>query len=184
MIWGKVEGLFFFLHRETIWWWSLMAPNCRRKCQQGKSWRSTGPGIWFSCSLCSLTDIKERYVNWQGKPWRGWYLFVSYRFSSVSYLASSLDIYLSVYLSVLACLLSHFSHVRLFATPWIIVHQASLSRGFSRQEYWSGLPCPPPRGLSDPRIKPCVHCTQILYRWATRKPCMLSLWNYQCKFQL
>ena len=37
------------------------------------------------------------------------------------------------------------SHVRLFATPWIVAHQAPLSMGFSRQEYWSGLPLPFPR---------------------------------------
>ena len=40
-----------------------------------------------------------------------------------------------------ACVLSHFSHVRLFVT--LRIHQAPLSMGFSRQEYWSGLPCPP-----------------------------------------
>ena len=44
--------------------------------------------------------------------------------------------------------LSHFSHV----TSWTIAHQAPLSMGFSRQEYWSGLPCPPPGDLPDPGI--------------------------------
>ena len=47
-----------------------------------------------------------------------------------------------------------FIHVRLFATLWAVAHQAPLSMGFSRQEYWSGLPCPPPRGLPDPGIEP------------------------------
>ena len=41
------------------------------------------------------------------------------------------------------CVLSHFSHAWLSATPWTIACQAPLSKGFSRQEYWSGLPCPP-----------------------------------------
>ena len=50
--------------------------------------------------------------------------------------------------------LSHFSCVRLFATPWTVAHQASLSMGFSRKEHWSGLPCPPPGDLPDPGIKP------------------------------
>ena len=36
------------------------------------------------------------------------------------------------------------SHVRLFVTPWTVVHQAPLSMGFSRQEHWSGLPFPLP----------------------------------------
>ena len=40
-----------------------------------------------------------------------------------------------------------------FVTLWTVAHQTPLSRGFSRQEYWSGLPCPPPEDLSDPRIK-------------------------------
>ena len=41
-------------------------------------------------------------------------------------------------------LLSHFSHVRLFVTPWTAAHQSPLSMWFSREEYWSGLPFPSP----------------------------------------
>ena len=41
-------------------------------------------------------------------------------------------------------MLSHFSCVQFFATLWTVTHQAPLSMGFSRQEYKSGLPCPPP----------------------------------------
>ena len=47
-------------------------------------------------------------------------------------------------------MLSCFSHVRLFATPWTVACQAPLSMGFSRQEYWSRLPCPPPGDLPKP----------------------------------
>ena len=43
-----------------------------------------------------------------------------------------------------ACVLSHFSCVRLFVTSWIMAYQAAVSMGFSRQECWSGLPFPPP----------------------------------------
>ena len=50
-----------------------------------------------------------------------------------------------------ACVLSL---VRLFVTPWTVAHQALLSMEFSRQEYWSGLPCPSPGDLPDPGIKP------------------------------
>ena len=46
------------------------------------------------------------------------------------------------------------SRVRLFAIPWTVVYQASLSMGFSRQEYWSGLPFPSPGDLPDPGIEP------------------------------
>ena len=56
------------------------------------------------------------------------------------------------------------NHVQLFATPWTVAHQAPLSMGFSRQEYWSGLPFPSSRELPDPGMEPasCVSCTA---RW-------------------
>ena len=55
-------------------------------------------------------------------------------------------------------MLSCFSCVRLFVTLWTLAHQTSLSTGFSRQEYWSGLPFPSPGDLSDPVIKqPLLH---------------------------
>ena len=43
---------------------------------------------------------------------------------------------------------------RLFGTPWTAAHQAPLSMGFSRQEYWSGLPFPSPGDLPDSGIEP------------------------------
>ena len=46
------------------------------------------------------------------------------------------------------------SRVRLFVTPWTVAYQAPPSMGFSRQEYWSGLPFPSPGDLPDPGIKP------------------------------
>ena len=52
------------------------------------------------------------------------------------------------------CVLSRFSRGRLFVIPWTVACQAPLSMGFSRQEYWSGLPCPPPGDLPHPGIEP------------------------------
>ena len=52
------------------------------------------------------------------------------------------------------CVLSHFSHVPLCATPETVAHKAPLSVGFSRHQYWSGLPCPPPGDLSNPGTEP------------------------------
>ena len=46
------------------------------------------------------------------------------------------------------------------ATPWTVARQASLSMGLSRQEYWSGLPCPPPGDLPDPRTEPASPALQ------------------------
>ena len=52
------------------------------------------------------------------------------------------------------CLLRGFSHVQLFGTPWTEACQAPLSMGFSRQEYGSGLPCPPPGAFPHPGMEP------------------------------
>ena len=52
-----------------------------------------------------------------------------------------------------ACMLSHFSRDQPFVTLWTVDHQASLSMGFSRQEYWSGLPFLPPGDLPNPGIE-------------------------------
>ena len=46
------------------------------------------------------------------------------------------------------------SRVRLLATPWTVAYQGPLSMGFSRQDYWSGLPFPSPRDLPNPGIEP------------------------------
>ena len=46
------------------------------------------------------------------------------------------------------------SHSVMFVTPWTVAHQAPLSMGFSRQEYWSGPPFPPAGDLPNPGIKP------------------------------
>ena len=63
------------------------------------------------------------------------------------------------------------SHVRLLATPWTAAHPAPPSRGFSRQEYWSGLPLPSPGDLPNPRVEPTSPSIgrQVLYHWATRE---------------
>ena len=54
---------------------------------------------------------------------------------------------------VCVCMLSHLSCVQLFVTLWTVACQAPLSMGFSRQEHWSGLLCPPPGDLPNPGIK-------------------------------
>ena len=50
--------------------------------------------------------------------------------------------------------INRFSPVRLFKIPWTVAHQAPLSLGFPRQEYWGGLPWPSPGDLPDPGIEP------------------------------
>ena len=53
-----------------------------------------------------------------------------------------------------ACMLNRFCPVLLFVTLWTVAPRAPLAMGFSRQEYWSGLPCPLPGDLPDPGINP------------------------------
>ena len=52
------------------------------------------------------------------------------------------------------CVQSHFSRVQLFVTPWTVVLQVPLSKGFPRQEHWNWLPCSPPGDLPDPGTEP------------------------------
>ena len=65
------------------------------------------------------------------------------------------------------CVLSHFSSVQLIETPWTVALQVPVSMGFSRQEYWSGLPCPPPGDLPDPGTESAplmsLHWQMVLY---------------------
>ena len=63
------------------------------------------------------------------------------------------------------------SCVCLFATPWTVAHQASLSMGFPRQEYWIGLPFPPPEDLPNPGIEPMsLKCPALAGRFFTTAP--------------
>ena len=63
----------------------------------------------------------------------------------------------------------HLSRIWLCVTQWTVAHQAPLSMGFSRQEHWSGSPCPPLGDLPHPEIKPesHVYCIgrKVLYHW-------------------
>ena len=73
-----------------------------------------------------------------------------------------------------------FSHVRLFAPLWTIAHQVSLSMGFSRQEYWSELPCPPPGYCPHPRIEavsPAAPALQV-------DSLPLSYWEAHCAYYI
>ena len=75
------------------------------------------------------------------------------------------------------------SRVLLFATPWTVAYQAFPSMGFSRQEYWSGLPFPSPGDLLNPGIKPGSSGLQAdsLPSEPPRKPC-LSIFKLGCLF--
>ena len=78
-----------------------------------------------------------------------------------------------VIVCVHACVQSHFTSVMSDSvTPSTTTHQVPLSMGFSRQEYWSELPCPPPGDLSKPRSEPQVSYVSCIGRW------VLYLWRH------
>ena len=74
-------------------------------------------------------------------------IFTTYKFSTRNKFSDFLSFHL-----LYVCMLSHFSCVWLSATLWTVALQASLFVGFSRQEYWSGLPCPSPGNLPNPGL--------------------------------
>ena len=82
---------------------------------------------------------------------------------------------------------SHFNRVRFFMTPWTVARQAPLSMGFSRQEYWSGLPFPFPGDLSNPGIEPVSLMSPVLAgRFFTTAPpgqkyLLLSQGSFPCR---
>ena len=71
---------------------------------------------------------------------------------------------------IYTCMLSH---VNLFATPWTVAQRVSLFMEFSRQEYWSKLPFPPPKDLPNPGIEPTSSASPALTGgFFTTVPCM------------
>ena len=69
---------------------------------------------------------------------------------------------MKIFTAACACMLSLCSHVWLFSTLWTVACQASLSMGILRKEYWSGLPCPTPKHLSDSGTEPVSLTSLVL----------------------
>ena len=101
--------------------------------------------------VCGKTDF-HKFGPWnQNQPfWSGRYAYWRKRNKG-----EKIPGFLTAVLVKCSCpsLLSYPSCVQLFAAPWTVVCQALLSMGFSKQAYWSGLPCPPPWDLPDPGIE-------------------------------
>ena len=114
-------------------------------------YRRIGLSWWFSgreatCQFRRLRfDSSVEKIPWR-KKWQPTRVFLPRKSHGQRNFGNCSSLY--------ACMLSHFSHVQLSATPWTVAHKAPLSKGFSRQEYWSGLLCLPPGDLPDPGIEP------------------------------
>ena len=125
-------------------------------------WQSSisGTGYFFSAKMLSVE---------QGSPWPKVAPLLTLT-SSHSSICCSLKLSHPFFIYVVITLLSptltymllwvvkvkvkSLSRVQLFATPWTVAYDAPLSLGFSRQEYWSGSPCPSPEDLPNPGIEP------------------------------
>ena len=124
---------------------------------------SLSPRVWLNSCLLSHPTISFSVAPFfscpQSFPASGSFL-LSKLFSSggqsigASASASVLPMNIQGWLHLGLCACYVTCHVWLFVTPWTIAHQAPLSMELSRQEYWSGLPGPPPGDLPDPGIKP------------------------------
>ena len=121
----------------------------------------------FSCDVPFSNDYKIKFRSFSWTPDLNyqpvtWYIYL---YISRALLMQPVSTCLNLpFLSSSECLLSPFSRVQVFATPWTLTHQAPLSMGFSRQEYWSGLPFLPPGHLPEPGLKSTSHVSCI-GRW-------------------
>ena len=104
-------------------------------------WDSPGKNTRVGCHILLQVIFLTQGLN----P----HLYVSYIGRQVLYHEHHLES--PVLAMYCACMLSH---VQLFVTLWTLAHKLPLSMGFSRQEYWSGLPFPSPGDLPDPGIEP------------------------------
>ena len=109
-------------------------------------------------------------IKWPGGSCRQEQLWGLGRRGTRPLTAATWRVYVSGWsaLSHWGVLLTSFTRVLFFVTPWTVAHETPLSIGFSRQGHWSGLPFPPPGALPDPGIEPRSPKLQAnFYHWAT-----------------
>ena len=98
-------------------------------------------------SLEFPSNLKENYLLSNFSGWQHLHFIGEFNVWKLSKVLMTLPGYVENVVKSL-------SHVRLFATPWTVAHQAPPFMGFPRQEYWSGLPFPSPGDLPNPGIEP------------------------------
>ena len=120
---GQIMTSQWMIFRSSWLWWRMI--NNKEK-------------LWLKCTFKIFFTTKT-------------FIHCHWRVNWCNYYGSTLSNKLNMLISV--CMLSLFSRVLLFATPWTVARQDPLSMGFSRQEYWSGLPFPSPGDLYHPGVK-------------------------------
>ena len=155
--------------------------NCRNSCGAWHSWANRRQH--FCEQNQDVPDTSAAHSSGIGGyhpvgllfvlPWISEILFHLLQRWHVPWIWIQTCVCVCVCVCVCCATLSCFSCVGLFVTLWTVAYQAPLSMGFSRQEYWSGLPRPPPGDLSIPGIESCLlhllHCRWILYHSASQE---------------
>ena len=130
---------------------------------------------WMTCESLSITPSTLQALDWKSMNiYNNNYYYALTTWAISLHQALGIQFLLSLYghdhweamHNLSACMLSRFSHVCLCATLWSVARQAPLSLRFFRQEYWSGLPCPPPGDLPDPGVKPMSFMSSSTGKWA------------------
>ena len=143
-MWFAWFSLFFFLSCFKHGWASLVAQRLKRLPAMQEMWVwSLGQEDPLEKEMATHSSILAWSIPWTEEPGR----LQSMGSQRVGHKWATSLLNTGEWVKLL-------SRVRLFATPWTVAYQAPPSMGFSRQEYWSGLPFPSPGDLSDPRIEP------------------------------
>ena len=116
--------------------------------------------LWIYVLLSLYKVLKYFYSLFLAFYWISQLIFVPLFLLMVE-TSISLLVITSTFKLLLYGWVKSLSHVWLFATLWSVAYQAPLSMGFSRQEYWSGLPLPFPGNLPDPGIEPTSPALQV-----------------------
>ena len=126
-------------------------------CHPPPSQEGVGPS-WIDKSLLSSWGLRTSVLEW---------VYVGCTTVPII-IAAAVVLNTAELIYITACSYTLQSSFQLFGTPWAADHQAPLSTGFSRQEYWSGLPFPPPGNIPDPGIEP--GSPALAGRFFTAKP--------------